>query len=155
MKDQELQELVENISETYFGRPFKHKANFNQRLRTTGGRYLLRTNNIEINPKQLQHFGQDALVSIIKHELCHYHLHLQKMGYKHRDRDFQELLERVGGAKFCSHIPGSHRKSRVIHIYECTKCQVRFQRRRTVDTSRYVCGKCKGKIRNIESFKNG
>lgn len=34
---------------------------------------------------------------IIKHELCHYHLHLRGMGYKHRDADFKTLLAQVGG----------------------------------------------------------
>ncbi|MCD8503356.1 MAG: SprT family protein [Bacillaceae bacterium] len=154
MQDQELQQLVEEISQVYFGMTFKHKASFNSRLRTTGGRYLLRNHNIEINPKQLEHFGKEALIKIIKHELCHYHLHLQEKGYKHQDRDFQELLEKVGGAKYCDHIPGSLRRSSIIHIYECTKCKVRFQRRRSVDTKKYVCGQCQGKIRKLESVKS-
>ena len=41
MTDLELQHLVEELSIKYFERPFVHKAYFNYRLRTTGGRYLL------------------------------------------------------------------------------------------------------------------
>ena len=28
----------------------------------------------------------EELIGIIKHELCHYHLHLEGKGYQHRDR---------------------------------------------------------------------
>ena len=91
MNNNELQRLTENLAIKYFGVPFKHKAYFNQRLRTTGGRYLLKSHNIEINPKQLKHFGEDAIVQIVKHELCHYFLHLAGKGYQHRDTDFKDL----------------------------------------------------------------
>ena len=53
MTNQELQQLVEQISIEQFGQPFEHKTRFNKRLRTTGGRYLLATHDIEINPLML------------------------------------------------------------------------------------------------------
>ena len=65
---------------------FIHQALFNPRLITTGGRYLLYSHNIEINKKYLDQLGMDELIGIIKHELCHYHLHLEGKGYKHRIR---------------------------------------------------------------------
>ncbi|MFN7252745.1 MAG: SprT family protein [Anaerobacillus sp.] len=149
----QLQELVEQISIDFFGWPFKHKALFNPRLRTTGGRYLLGSHNIEINPKQFEHFGIDALIGIIKHELCHYHLHLQKKGYRHIDKDFQDLLLKVEGSKYCSAIPGLRRASKVLHIYKCMSCGTAFNRKRKIDTAKYVCGKCKGRIRMHETLK--
>ncbi|MCT8136580.1 SprT family protein [Anaerobacillus sp. CMMVII] len=153
MNDFQLQELVEEISRDFFEWPFKHKALFNPRLRTTGGRYLLRSHNIEINPKQYEHFGMEALVGIIKHELCHYHLHIQKRGYRHIDKDFQELLTKVDGTKYCGAIPGLRRTSKTLHVYTCTDCNTIFNRKREIDTSKYVCGKCKGKIRKTKTFK--
>jgi SprT-like protein len=51
MEDKELQKLVEKVSIESFGKPFRHKASFNSRLRSTGGRYLLGTHNIDINKK--------------------------------------------------------------------------------------------------------
>ena len=48
MNNKMLQKLVETTSLEYFKQPFKHKAYFNSRLRTTGGRYVLST-HIEIN----------------------------------------------------------------------------------------------------------
>lgn len=154
MNDYDLQKLVEKVSFQFFNASFKHKATFNARLRTTGGRYLLGSHNIEINPKQFEHFGLDDLIGIIKHELCHYHLHLQKKGYRHSDKDFQQLLNQVGGTKYCSVIPGIRRSSKTLHIYSCTSCKTMFHRKRVIDTKKYVCGKCKGKLRLIKTMKN-
>ncbi|MDN8848724.1 SprT family protein, partial [Staphylococcus aureus] len=81
--------LTEEISAMYFDRRFEHKAYFNHRLKTTGGRYLLNSHNIEINEKQFIKYGESAIIDIIKHELCHYHLHIQGKGYKHKDSDFK------------------------------------------------------------------
>ncbi|TWI54026.1 SprT-like protein [Halalkalibacter nanhaiisediminis] len=150
MNNKQLQKLVERISLEYFGRSFHHQAKFNKRLRTTGGRYLLNNHNIEINPKQYQFFGEDVLVGIIKHELCHYHLHIQGMGYQHRDLDFKVLMKKVGAPRFCDVVPGvSLNKERVIHRYECSICQVQYNRKRRIDVAKYVCGKCHGKLKKI------
>ncbi len=37
---------------------------------------------------------------IVKHELVHYHLHIQQRGYQHKDLDFKKLLAQVGGSRF-------------------------------------------------------
>ncbi len=113
MEDEELQKLVEAISDQSFGMPFLHFAAFNDRLRTTGGRYLLRSHNLEFNKKHYEQFGMEELIGIIKHELCHYHLHLQGKGYKHQDHDFKQLLKASRRLKI---LPGSSRakKSRRI-----------------------------------------
>ena len=89
MNNEILQKMVEKLSEEKFGRKFRHCAYFNKRLRTTGGRYLLKSHDIEINPKQYEHYGEDAVVKIILHELCHYHLHISGKGYQHKDQDFK------------------------------------------------------------------
>ncbi|MBU8908753.1 SprT family protein [Desertibacillus haloalkaliphilus] len=150
MDREELQRLVEHISEESFGLPFKHEARFNNRLRTTGGRYLLRSHDIELNPKQLEVFGYDALIGIIKHELCHYHLHLQNKGYRHRDRDFKELLAAVDGSRYCEILPDMKRTVKVEHQYQCSDCETVYRRKRRMDTNRYVCGKCRGKLKKIK-----
>ncbi|WP_332634033.1 SprT family protein [Halalkalibacter flavus] len=149
MTEKELQRLVEHVSLEKFGWPFKHRASFNNRLRTTGGRYLLRSHNIEINPKQLLYYGAETLVGIIKHELCHYHLHLQGRGYQHRDQDFKRLMEKVGAPRFCEVVPGTVRTSSAIHRYQCENCSLVYKRKRKLDVRKYVCGKCKGKLKKI------
>ncbi|MCM3571163.1 SprT family protein [Neobacillus mesonae] len=153
MNDSELQLLVEKISVESFGRPFKHQASFNSRLRTTGGRYLLGTHNIEINKKYLEQLGEKELIGIIKHELCHYHLHLEGKGHQHRDTDFKLLLKKVDAPRFCSHLPEEvkeKRSSKKILFYQCTSCHLTYQRKRRIDTSRYVCGRCRGRLKKVK-----
>lgn len=144
MQNNELQCLVEEISDTFFGKPFKHRAIFNNRLRTTGGRYLLKSHNIEINPKQLLTFGEQAVIDIIKHELVHYHLHLEGKGYKHRDKDFKVLSQEVGAPRFCEMIPSVQGYK---YTYTCEKCGQKYHRKRRVNTNKYRCSKCTGKIK--------
>ncbi|HWL22755.1 MAG TPA: SprT family protein [Ureibacillus sp.] len=148
MTDSELQSLVEKLSVKYFDRPFAHKAYFNNRLRTTGGRYLLHSHNIEFNKKSYEQFGMKELEGIILHELCHYHLHIEGKGYKHRDSDFRLLLKQVGAPRFCSTIEENRkRKSRLHYLYECVKCNHVYNRKRKIDTEKYKCGKCMGNLR--------
>ncbi len=151
MKKEELQKLVENVSLQCFQKPFRHEVYFNKRLRTTGGRYLLNTHNIELNYEYYKIFGIQELIQVIKHELCHYHLHLEGKGYQHRDRDFRELLQKVDAPRFCKTIPNaSPKKLRFQYIYQCLGCRMKFIRKRKVNIERYVCGKCRGKLEEVK-----
>ncbi|SHS48268.1 SprT-like family [Mycobacteroides abscessus subsp. abscessus] len=151
MGDNELQNLVEEISIQFFNKPFRHTAFFNSRLRTTGGRYMLRSHNIEINRSYLEQLGEQELIGIIKHELCHYHLHLEGKGYQHRDHDFKTLLKKVDAPRFCSTLPNRPevRTQKTVRIYQCTGCAQQYNRKRKINTSKYVCGKCRGKLIEI------
>ena len=140
MNEHELQQLTMEISRTSFHREFTHKITYNRRLRSSGGRYLLKTGNIEINPLVEQELGLEALIGVIKHELCHYHLHQTGGGYGHRDADFKRLLHQVGGSRFVERMKEPN------FIYECTACHHRYPRMRKMNTNRYVCGKCRGKL---------
>ena len=144
MNEHELQNLTEEISRTSFHREFTHKITYNKRLRSSGGRYLLKTGNIEINPLVEQELGLEALVGVIKHELCHYHLHQTGGGYRHRDADFKRLLHQVGGSRFVERMKEPN------FIYECVDCHHRYPRMRKMNTHRYVCGKCRGKLILLE-----
>ncbi|MFJ7756444.1 SprT family protein [Peribacillus muralis] len=155
MKNRELQKLVEEISVKYFNKRFTHLASFNPRLRTTGGRYLLHSHNIEINKKYLDERGMDEMIGIIKHELCHYHLHIGKKGYQHRDADFKLLLNNVGAPRFCTPLPSNQIKRKMNTIqYKCEDCQQVYVRRKRIDTSRFVCGKCRGTL-SYQGFLEG
>jgi SprT-like protein len=148
MDNHDLQRLVEDISLRFFNKPFRHIAFFNSRLRTTGGRYMLRSHDIEINRSYLEQLGEQELIGIIKHELCHYHLHLEGKGYQHRDHDFKALLKQVDAPRFCSTLPNRPEKksSAAIRVYKCSGCSQLYRRKRRIDLSRYVCGKCRGKL---------
>jgi SprT-like protein len=148
LENETLQKLVEELSITYFKRPFLHKASFNSRLRTTGGRYLLKTSNIELNKLYYNEHGFEELKGIILHELCHYHLHLMERGYKHEDQDFKILLKHVGAPRYCK--PLTQAKKRTLEYkykYVCTNCSQPYLRKRKIDLKRFVCGICKGKLK--------
>ncbi|WP_100406118.1 SprT family protein [Bacillus solitudinis] len=149
MEQKELQKLVEEISLFFFGLPFLHEARFNFRLRTTGGRYLLKSHDLEFNWRHYETFGIDELIGIIKHELCHYHLHLQGKGYKHQDADFKQLLAQVGGLRYCQVNEEARNKTLSTHCYCCIQCGLVYNRKRKINLKRYVCGKCRGRLKKI------
>lgn len=140
MTDSELQTLVEEISLTVFKRPFCHHALFNRRLKTTGGRYHLNDHHLDFNPAIIEKYGLAELIGVIKHELCHYHLHLTGGGYRHKDADFKRLLAQSGGTRYAP--PLVEKK---VHCYYCEKGHEIF-RQRKLNTKQYVCGICHGKL---------
>ena len=141
----DLQALVESISLEFFQMPFQHQATFNNRLRTTGSRYLLASHHLEFNARVLELHGMDEFLAVIKHELCHYHLHLMGKGYKHADADFKHLLAKTGGTRYVKNLRTQNELEQT-KLYLCQDCQQSYHRKRNIDTSRYVCGKCKGKL---------
>lgn len=156
MSDEKLYELVCHVSNEIFGKGFNHKAYFNKRLRTTGGRYMLRSHHIEINPLVFEKYGMDELIGVIKHELCHYHLHIEGKGYQHRDADFRELLKSTNSPRFCSTlIERKTRKAKKMYTYKCSKCSLLYNRKIRLNTSKYRCGKCYGDLEliSLENLK--
>ncbi|MDQ0159211.1 SprT family protein [Alkalibacillus salilacus] len=149
MDEHRLQQLAVDLSKRYFQKPFKDHIIFNRRLRTTGGRYVPKTRTIEINPKYLEELGEDALIGIIKHELCHYHLHIEGKPFHHRSHEFRELMKQTDSPRFCEQLPSEVSKRRL--EYKCTNCSLIFKRKRRVNTQQYRCGKCGGRIKQLAS----
>lgn len=148
MPETELQSLTEQLSLRYFYKPFLHQAVYNPRLRTTGGRYMLGDHSIQVNPEVQRVHGREEMIGVLKHELCHYHLHLEGKGYKHGDRDFKELLKRTGSPRYCK--PLATRQMSRMRQYTCSDCGMTYERKRRVDTNRYRCGKCHGKLQETK-----
>ncbi|MGE7827936.1 SprT family protein [Paenibacillus sp. NPDC093718] len=151
MSNEELQVWVEKISLESFRVPFRHQATFNRRLSSTGGRYFMKSHNIEINPHQLATNGKEEVEKIIKHELCHYHLHIAGRGYRHRDADFKNLLQAVGGSRFCKSLPkgkvaGRRQPEPYRYKLRCSYCGTEYLRKRKMNPARYRCGKCSGRL---------
>lgn len=151
MQQSELEQLVDDLSVTYFKKPFIDQVNFNQRLRTTGGRYLPSVRRIELNPKYLEELGMNEFIGIIKHELCHYHLHIAGKGYKHGDKEFKQLLKETNSPRHCQALPTTLQKSLIEYV--CHECGQHYQRRRKIDLSKYRCGKCQGRLQKVEVSK--
>lgn len=147
MTNQELQQLIEQISLEQFGQPFEHKTRFNKRLRTTGGRYLLATHDIEINPLMLSQFDLNNLTGIIKHELVHYHLHTRHLPHMHRDKEFKQLLKQVDGLRYAPRISKMQNQKKY-WLYVCEKGH-KIYRQRRINTARFVCGDCKTALKLV------
>lgn len=148
MEQQKLKQWVDDISREWFGKPYTDEVTMNNRLRTTGGRYIPKYRKIELNPKYLEELGEEEFVGIIKHELCHYHLHIEGKGYQHRDQDFRDLLKKTDSPRHCQALPSKQDKK--FHVYECEKCSHAYNRVRRVDVKKYRCGKCKGKLKKVK-----
>lgn len=144
--DHALQHWVEALSLEWFGKPFTHLARFNFRLRTTGGRYFLEDHRIEISPRHLEELGMEVVGGIIRHELCHYHLHLEGKGYRHRDADFKDLLKQVEGLRYTPPLSGNTRKQPVRYVLQCQACGRKAWRKKRMNPSRYRCGACGGSL---------
>ena len=139
-----LTDYVKQVSLKDFGRPFIHQAQWNSHLRSTGGRFFPKDGHLDFNPKVYNELGLEVFRKIVRHELCHYHLYFQKKGYRHKDREFKELLKEVDGLRF---VPPLKTQTQILYlVYQCQYCQQRYQRKRKVDTKRYRCGLCRGKL---------
>lgn len=146
MTNTELQHLVEQVSIQFFSRPFTHRAYFNPRLRTTGGRYHLDSHDIDINPKMDDGRSHDILIGIIKHELCHYHLNLAGFSGRHNTPEFKQLLQAVGGSRYAPRIESTTPSFHVKYLYRCTHCGLEYHRKRRINVSKYVCGRCHSRL---------
>ncbi len=146
--EEDLRQLVVKVSLEDFGLVFQHRCRFNSRLRTSGGRYLLSTHDLEFNPHYMEVVGYQGLLGTIRHELCHYHLHLASKGYRHGDADFKHLLAKVGAPRYAESTT-IKRNLPIRYEYVCTHCETHYMRRRKLNLARYVCGRCKSKLQFI------
>ena len=99
---------------------------------------------MDFNPKVYQELGLEVFRKIVRHELCHYHLYYEGKGYKHKDVAFKKLLKEVNGLRFVP--PLSNTSQKTILTYNCQDCKQLFQRKRKINTDRYRCGLCRGKL---------
>ena len=139
-----LTNYVRQVSFEDFGKPFKHQAQWNTRLRSTGGRFFPKDGHLDFNPKVYQEHGLEVFRKIVRHELCHYHLYYEAKGYKHKDAAFKKLLKEVDGLRFVP--PLSSVSQTPALVYTCQTCSQTYHRKRRIDTKRYRCGLCRGKL---------
>lgn len=157
MKDlcnKRLTKTVDQLSKKHFSKPFIDKARYNDRLRTTGGRYIPSKRCIEVNPKYVREMPYNEVIGIIKHELVHYHLHIEGKPFGHGDQEFKQLLKETNSPRFCKPLPSNIKKEK-IHVYICTSCKAVYNRRRRVNIEKMRCGKCKGRIKYESFVTNG
>ena len=139
-----LTDYVKQVSIEDFGKHFKHQAHWNTRLRSTGGRFFPKDGHLDFNPKVYQELGLEVFRKIVRHELCHYHLYFEGKGYQHKDLAFKQLLKEVDGLRFVPPLSSANQNPSL--VYTCQTCQQIYQRKRKIDTKRYRCGLCRGKL---------
>ena len=145
ISDAALQRWVEEISERDFGKPFRHTARFNHRLRTTGGGIfpgITASRSIPLIWKR----GRRRCWASSATELCHYHLHLEGKDYRHRSPEFRRLLAQVGGLRYAPPLPGMSKSLPVRYALICLRCGHIHLRKRKMDPRRYRCGACGGPL---------
>lgn len=142
-----LTNFIKTVSREDFGKEFRHTAVWNPRLRITGGRFFPADGHLDFNPKIYEAFVVDVFRKIVRHELCHYHLYFEGKGYKHADADFKALLKAVDGLRYAPAMPQKTEK----YLYRCQKCGRDYHRKRRVNTQKYRCGRCHGKLLEIKN----
>ena len=147
MQQEQLLQLTKELALKYFERPFQAEMVFNGRLRTTGGRYIPSKRLIEINKKYLDELGIEELEGIIKHELCHHFLHIDQKPFHHRSKEFRALLRQTGSPRHCRMLPSTENERK--YKYTRKLCAMIYRRKRRVNTNRYSCGKCRGKLVSV------
>ncbi|MTB64792.1 SprT family protein [Streptococcus sp. zg-86] len=135
-----LTEYIQQVSREDFGKEFRHQAHWNRRLKTTGGRFFPKDGHLDFNPRYYE-ADKDLFRKIVRHELCHYHLYFEQKGYRHKDRDFKELLQAVDGVRYAPQLASP---AQTPYLYRCQQCGQVYPRKRRVNTANYRCGKCRG-----------
>lgn len=139
-----LTDYVKEVSRQDFGIEFQHTASWNSRLQTTGGRFFPEDGHLDFNPKFCKKGEAGTFRKIVRHELCHYHLYYAGKGYRHGDKDFKDLLLQVNGVRYAPSI----QSNTFYHYYQCESCGQVYQRKRRMNTKKYACGNCHGKLRH-------
>lgn len=150
-----LTEYVCQVSQEDFGRDFCHSAYWNNRLKTTGGRFFPVDGHLDFNPKMYEYFGLEVFRKIVRHELCHYHLYYDGKGYQHKDADFKQLLKSVDGLRYAPRLPKSSFKRQLMLHYRCQTCKQDYFRKRRLYLDKYCCGRCHGRLALISRQKIG
>ena len=147
-KNLDLQTYVEEVSLEFFKEDFKHKAVWNNRLRTTGGRFFPKDSHLDFNPRIYDSFDDQVFLGIVKHELTHYHLYQRGLAYNHKSQAFKSLLKEVKGLRFTPSLEEDFKC-----LYRCSKCDLIYKRRRLINISKYRCGRCAGKLIKVKEIK--
>ena len=94
----------------------------------------------------LEEFDEATLIGVIKHELVHYFVHMLNEKPDHRNPHFQQLLRAVGGLRYAP-TTSKRRRTPPKLLYQCQGCGLQYPRQRRINTRKYVCSKCRGRLK--------
>lgn len=89
----------------------------------------------------------DTVKNTILHEIAH----AMVGGIHHHDYVWQRTCLAIGGngERLARGIKHSYIKPKTYYEYQCNVCGHIFKRQRRIDTTRYVCGNCKGHLTKL------
>jgi predicted SprT family Zn-dependent metalloprotease len=110
---------------------------YNTRLRTTGGRAVLNTNSVELNPRLLGE-NPDQFLTVLVHELAHLVVYARNPYASDHGLEFRMLMKHAGLDPRATHQMDTAqvRGTRFLYLHHCPSCQysfiVRSVRRRAI-----------------------
>lgn len=114
---------------------------WNPRMRSTAGRALLKTYNVEINPKLLE-FGENEVYNTILHELAHL-LAWYRTRHRGHGAEWRAACVDLGipNEKVTHNLPLPKRQQKRKWRYVCPACETSFDRVRKA-RAHSACAKC-------------
>ena len=134
MTEEKLNALARDLYAKHFGREFKGEVVLSRKMRVSAGN-CRPDGRIALNLPYCEKYGEDEAVRVLKHELAHLFLFQTVGNHSHKDRVFNEILDRIDGAKVAKPMPA------IIFVYACPKChkEWRFARK---DNRARSCNEC-------------
>ncbi|HCX71274.1 MAG TPA: hypothetical protein DHD79_08535, partial [Firmicutes bacterium] len=128
MNDSSLTQLTEAVARDTFGRSFGGRAAFNSRFRSRGGDVNVKQSLIRVSRRLYEEHGQEAVIGVLRHELCHLFLFRDGLPYTHRSKEFKELAAAVDAPRFAPPIERNRQPKRYRRFYyACPVCGSRFK----------------------------
>lgn len=119
MDTQDLYQLANSLSLQFWQKPLTIKVVWNTRLRSSAGRYIYSKagpQRIEVSYQEYIDYGLAEVVNILKHELCHFHLHQQNKAFQDGSVVFKQECQRVG-----AQLTAKPRAVKYVQIF-CSSC---------------------------------
>lgn len=124
----QMKTVADELSLKYWGQRFPEEIRINGRLTRSLGRCHFRRNNNtgEITPSRIElagrlvsgNYSEQTIMSVLKHELCHWFLAYQEKPFRDGDPVFEAEIKRIG-----AHSTGIIEVSGQVYIAACSKCK--------------------------------
>lgn len=142
--EEELKRLADELSKRHWGKPCTIPVSWNGRLKKTMGRFMYHERlgkrealRIELSKFAAQTLNEATWISVLLHELCHYHLFIAGQPFEDGHPRFEQELRRVGAAT--SH---TIRLPQQGYKLFCSQCERPLGVRKRINTAHYRSACC-------------
>jgi len=161
LKERADEELL--LADEQFGLPHTVVVIWNNQLKTAAGRAYYQTGTVELNPDYFREFGEEKVITTLRHELAHL-MAYKSYGDNGHGTPFKQICRRLGGdmneqlaangAPECA--SKEYIRSEYKWEYRCPDCGSSFKKKRRISAkviSTHVCSYCKCSLRNFHCWK--